>query len=497
MKNPPESPSRSTSEPSSLAISSDWAAKEFAGIDLGDPRRANRLARLMSDAIESPGESICQAANSWSDAKGNYRLLGRPEVTDEVILLEHRKRSIERAVASEEPVLLAVQDTTSVNYTTHEMLDGQGPIGSTGSATGLLLHNTMLIGGVGGEVFGMLGSKIYARSKKGRAEEPPGKRNREPIEKKESYRWIESYEMAQECHAELSSKKPEATPQVISVGDREADIYELLHEAAKHREDGLHLLVRSQHNRQLTKDTDTEGKEQVTRLWDNLEGLPEAGRVEVEVPRTAGMKKRKVTLAIRFSPVEFDVPAHKRKYQKMTGSATMNAILLTEVDGEGKTKICWKLLTTLPISNIETAEEAVRWYSLRWGVEVLHRVLKTGCRVESRQMRKMERLLPMIAIDLIAACYILSMTTAARNRPDTSAYGWLSQDELEALNAQRKTKQEVETISEAVLAIASLGGFLGRKGDGAPGAEVIWRGLRKLDTISEAWQAFKLQNTCG
>jgi hypothetical protein len=32
-----------------------------------------------------------------------------------------------------------------------------------------------------------------------------------------------------------------------------------------------------------------------------------------------------------------------------------------------------------------------------------------------------------------------------------------------------------------------LGGFLGRKGDGEPGAEIIWKALQRLDDITQMW----------
>jgi len=488
----------------------DWAQREFGSIDLGDPRRTRRLVDFMKSTTLKPGASVPDIASSWGEAKGFYRLLAAPEVTAEALFEEHRKGTLRRAGDAPPQVLLAVQDTTTTNYSTRGKLAGQGQIGSRSSgATGLHLHNTLLVGGGAGEIFGLLGAKIYAREGAPRAGQPAGTRDREPIEEKESYRWLESFELARGCHAELCGAAREAgreAPVMVSVGDREADIYELLVEAARHREAGMHLLVRSQHDRQLApeKEPAEEGQEAgdkagQERLWEHLAATPERGQVVVEVPRKGGFKKREVTLSIRYAAVELDVPAHKRKYQKMVETVKMNAVLLVE-EGGGKQAICWRLVTTLPVESVEEAAEIARWYALRWQVEVLHRVLKTGCRVERRQLRTMDRLRPMIAIDLVVACYLMSMVSAARGRPEVAASGWLEEDEIDALHAYQKVAKPegaVVTIGQAVRMIGKLGGHLGRKSDGPPGAEVVWRGLKSLEVITETWRVLTGAKTCG
>jgi hypothetical protein len=488
-----------------IELDPNWAENEFGATELGDPRRTRRFVRVMNDATRNPGKSIPEFSASWGDCKGLYRLVDCPKFTDEVVLEAHRKGTLKRATQSSAQVLLAIQDTTTLNFTSHVKLEGQGSIGRHERTTGLHLHNTLLVGGETGEIFGLLGVKLYARDGKRRAKQAPGTRNREPIEKKESYRWLESFDMASACHTELGSAAREVgshRPTVVSVGDREADIYELLIEASKHRDEGLHLLVRSQHNRKLVSGKEgeqtTEQAEQ-SRLWEHIGTMPERGRVEVEVPRKGNLKKRKVTLSIRYGPVELEVPAHKRKYQKMVEPAKVNAILLVE-EGGGKNAICWKLLTTLPVESVAAAAEIAHWYALRWQVEVLHRVLKTGCRVEDRQLRTMDRLRPMIAIDLVVSCHLMSMASAARGRPETPASDWLDADELDALCAYQQVTESanaVLTIGQAVRMIGKLGGHLGRKGDGPPGTEVIWRGLRKLETITDAWRLFTKPITCG
>ena len=151
------------------------------------------------------------------------------------------------------------------------------------------------------------------------------------------------------------------------------------------------------------------------------------------------------------------------------------------------------MLTTLEVRDFETACRFGAWYALRWQVEVFHRVVKTGCRVEKRQMRNMDRLEPMIALDLVVAAYLMSLISQSRSRPETPASQWLEPVEIQALVGYfhgDPSKASELTIGEAVALIARLGGHLGRKSDGAPGAEVVWRGLKKLETITQSWLIF-------
>ena len=424
---------------------------------------------------------------SWAESKGLYRLLHVPEMNAPNILAAHREASIQRAVESGESIILSVQDTTTLNFSTHTELEGQGAIGNSPKTTGLHLHNTLLVGAQSGQTFGLLDSKIYAREYHKRKNQPPGTRNREPIEKKESYRWIESFVLSSRRARELGTNT-----QLISVGDREADIYELLKEAAESRERKIGLLVRCQHNRKLEA---AEG-EKSQRLWQELSTSPEQGRVQLTLPRTRGIQPQQTELSIRYREVELESPAHKKKYQGLKQSVRLTILELKENKAKG---LHWRLLTTQKIKTLEEAQEIARWYSLRWQIEVLHRVLKTGCRVEKRQLREMDRLKPMIALDLIVSCYLMGMVSHARSSPESLAREWLGEEEVQALIAYQE-KEPAKTpgqktkrleLAQAVKWIAQLGGHLGRKNDGPPGAEVLWRGLQKLQAITEAWRIFQ------
>jgi hypothetical protein len=230
--------------------------------------------------------------------------------------------------------------------------------------------------------------------------------------------------------------------------------------------------------------------------------MPAAEQIQVEVPRSRNQAARKANLEIRFSKVKLKAPAHKTKYLGLNTPLDLWLVEAKEAKPpEGVEAICWRVWTTVEISSSEQAKDAIGWYSKRWNIEEFHRILKTGCKVEERQLESFEKLSLVLVLDLIVASYLLGLTKAARARPEQPATEWLKTDQWQALYCYiHRTKDPTPatpTLSQAVNWIARLGGFLNRKGDGAPGAEVLWRGLRRLDDIAEAFRIFRNQEICG
>lgn len=347
-----------------------------------------------------------------------------------------------------------------------------------------------MVGG-DGRVHGLADAAIYAR-KEQRQGQPAGTRNRQPIGEKESLRWVKGWHAAQRLWKQLGGTRP-----VLSVADREADIYELL--AACLTERAAHgasagLLIRSQHDREL--------EDGAGRMWQGDETLPVRAGLEVELPRgKQGLKARKAILSVRAGRVRLAVPAHKRKYLGLEESLELWALEVRETSPpEGVEPVCWRLLTTEPVTGKEDARKLVAWYALRWRIELLHRVLKSGCKAESRQVHDVEKLKAFIALDLVVASHLLALAWQARVSPEAGSDEWLARPEWEALCVHAAgggaPPPEAPTVGRAVMMIARLGGFLARKGDGDPGAEVIWRGMTRLRMLTEAWLAFRPE-TCG
>jgi len=154
----------------------------------------------------------------------------------------------------------------------------------------------------------------------------------------------------------------------------------------------------------------------------------------------------------------------------------------------------WLLLSTLAVNNFDDAIERIEWYSCRWVIEIYHKVLKSGCKIEERQFEEADRLERYLAIDSVVAWRILGLTFQSRETPQMSCEAFLEPEEWQALYCfTKKTTQapkQAPTLREAALWIAKLGGFLGRKHDGHPGVTVMWRGFQRLADIVATWQVF-------
>jgi hypothetical protein len=446
----------------------DWADEEFGRCQLSEPLR-ERLLQIARRFACRPLARIPQAfEGDVAACRATYRFFAHRDTTIETLLQSHYAATEKRVGEMTGQVVLAVQDTTSLNYGNLGSVLGLGPIGNDVRSQGLYLHSTLAITPQGLPL-GFLDAQCWARD----AEQFGTRKDRWPIEEKESYRWIKSYQAV----AALQQRLPDVT--VVSVGDREADIYELFHEAAKDPR-GPHLLIRAQHDRAL----EDEGK----FLFGAVQSQPIAGYVHLQLPRQQQRAPREAKLAIRCATLRLTPPQSKPNLPVIE----VQAIYASEEQAPpGEEPIEWRLLTTLPVTTFEQAAEKVSWYAQRWGIEVFHRTLKSGCRIEDRQLRNADRLEACLAIDMVVAWRICYLVKLGREVPEAPCTVYFSDSEWKALCAYRNKNpiapDEPPTLREAQRMVAKLGGFLGRKSDGEPGTEVMWRGLQALDLITETW----------
>ena len=469
--------------PPAAPAPASWTEEEFGAVDLGDARLERRLQSIARDFFARPTMNIPQACGSRAKAKAVYRFLDHPQVHLERVLRGHYEATRRRVAAY--PVVLAVQDTTELNYTAHGQCEMLGPIGDRhSSSVGLLVHDTMAYN-LEGTPLGLLDVQCWARDPEDRGKSQ--RRYALPIEQKESAKWLVSYRAA----ARLQGECPGTV--VVSVGDREADLYELFVEA-RAGEGRPHVLVRATRERKLAAPAEEEAEEEAEarRLWDYVRGLPVGGTVELKVPRRGACPGRTAVLEIRFGAVELQAPKRKPGL----GSVRLWALAAEEVGApEGVAPIQWYLLTTLPVENLEQAVEKLRWYALRFQIEVYHRTLKSGCRIEDRQLGHAERIEAGLGIDLVVAWRIAHLAKLGREVPEVPCTVYFEEAQWQALVVfvtQGPPPAQPPTLREAVRMVATrLGGFLGRKSDGEPGAQSLWRGLQRLDDITEMWCAVR------
>ena len=490
----PKNQTQSKSNPADKRASLQWVEKEFASLKIKDGRRAKRLKRMAADFHAAPGRSIPMASGGHAGAKAAYRLIEGGKVGVQDVLGAHGDAVLERVKGSGEQVLLAAQDTVTLNFARRPNTEGLGPIGNKAeSGHGFFIHSTLCVGASGGEVFGLLGAEMWARDKKRFKAGPAGARNRKPIQEKESLRWLEGWRRADELHERLGGER-----KVVSVADREGDIYEgfaLCLETKARRGRGADLLVRAQHDR-------AKSGEGVGSSWSAAEAGEEFRLHTIKVPRSRGRARRQARLEVRFLEVEVEAPAHKSKYLGLDKPLTLWLVVAKEVSPpKGEQPVCWRLWTTVEINDHAAAIEVLGWYSKRWQMEEFHRILKSGCKVEDRQLESLEKLKVVAALDMVVAVGLLALTKAARRQPGGSALGWLTAEQCRALhcycNKTQVAPQSPPTLGEAVFLIAKLGGFLGRKGDGFPGPQVLWRGWRRLEDITTMFGLLNRDANCG
>jgi hypothetical protein len=203
--------------------------------------------------------------------------------------------------------------------------------------------------------------------------------------------------------------------------------------------------------------------------------------------------KRTATLELKYCRVNVIEPVNTPKEFRKNASVALSILYVQEINPpEGMEPIEWYLATNTDIANVDEAMERVRWYVHRWKIERFHYILKNGCKIEELQNRKAERLQKLILMYSIISVRILSMTYLARQKPETPCTELMEEQEWKVLyciaNKTSKVPSTIPTMKEIVAYLAKLGGFLGRKGDGEPGAKVIWKGLNELNIVLEHYK---------
>ena len=431
-----------------------WASEEFAEIDLGDARLNRRVALIAERLSGAPHVSIPTACNGWAETKAAYRLLAHESVTDTEVLAPHVDRTLDRMRGH--PVVLCLSDTTEVDFTRHPA-EGLGTL-SYEFQSGFLLHPVLAVTPQR-LCLGVLGAQWIVRDPTKLGTSLATKKKR-PLEEKESHRWPAAFDQvcaqAQQMHG----------TRLVYVADRESDVYELLLKAQQAPAD---LLIRSNQDRALD-----DGQ----HLHDVVSTAPTVGIVDVSVPKTAERPARTAHLTLRCARVTLRPPY--RKGQTLP-PITITVVRAREEQPEpGCDALDWILLTNRSTTTLEEAQTLLEWYVCRWQIEVYFRILKTGCGIEKLQLADFSRLQVAIAIYLIVAWRIQFLLTLGRDTPDLPCDSVFEPDEWKAawIVARRTAPPTTPPkLQEMIRMVATLGGFLGRAGDGQPGSKTLWTGL--------------------
>lgn len=469
----------------SMAIS---LQDEVRNAKFGDLRLTARLALIVEQLGAKPTMSVPATSRGRAEMEAAYRFFDNPKVTPDKILQPHIEATHERISHCE--VVLLVQDTTELDFTRpHEQVAGAGPL-ECDSRRGAFFHPLIAFND-NGLPLGVAWQKHWAREKietKLTAAEKRRLLHQTPIEGKESNRWVEGIRAAREVAAAC----PGTT--CVCVADSEADIYEMFAEPRATEHGQVHLLIRACQARSTTDP----GQNWLQAARDS----PGLYRCTLNVSaRDAKIKgdtrKRRETREARLAEVEVRAATVTLRPPPRSGiklpPVTVNLVLVEEVNPpDGVTPLQWLLVTTLPIETSEQVRQVVSRYSVRWQIEIYFKTIKSGCRIEQRQLETLDRLMNCLAVYSIIAWKIMYLCRLGRECPDMSCEVIFEPSEWKSvyMTVRKRTPPSTPpTLNEMIRLIASLGGYVIRPKT-QPGTQTLWLGLQRVHDLSTAWKAF-------
>lgn len=422
--------------------------------------------KMTADLARQPEASISGASGSWAATQGAYRLLNNPRVAVESLMEGPVGATLERS--TDESVVLCVMDHSEL-----KPLKGLTP-------TRLWQHGALAVSDATGEVLGLLAMRWVddAVDRGGRA----ARRDR----------WRRS-QLWSETVGQVARRGPSG--RMIAVADAEADDFQTYTACEAH---GFGFVIRAQHDRYVEGGTD--------RLWSHVRASPVRGGLRVSVParpavtdpptrRRPAQPAREAKLTVRFAGVCLDPPRGDGRFDR---SLDVHAVLVEEVDpSAGISPVRWLLLTDEPIENLAAALKVVERYCRRWVIEELHKAQKTGCRLEAARLEGRAAFERLAAITAAVAVHMVQLRDMADRclAPPPQAVGRRRRTPDPRRDDPAELRRRVGPLWVAVVAhlagvkepahltprrfyrtIATKGGWLGRKSDGPPGWQTLWKG---------------------
>jgi len=465
----------------------DGIASELDGIDLGD-KRLNERSQVIIEALGANPEASCNSAiDGWSDTLAAYRFFDNKSVQPEAILNPHVEATKRRM--QEHSVVLIAQDTTELDYSDHPPQDARCL--NTEDRLGLYDHTHLALT-PNGLSLGVVGVEYFDREEEGLGQSK--ERSKLPIEEKESLRWLTGYRLA----CELARDCLET--QVVSVADREADLYDIFMESEQQADEyaqSADFIIRAKIKRSLPQRDPDAGPHAYKKVRDEVSRSELRTTQTIDLPRTPKRAARTATLEVRAIGVTVK-PPHERSYLP---TVSYNVVLVEEVDGPGDgTDVSWLLITSLPIDTLDEIQLVIDYYVARWTIEVFFRVFKTGCQVEQIQLETLARLKNCLAFYKIIAWRIMYLTHLNRECPTLPCDAVFDDSEWKSVwRVVTKTAlpSTPPSLSDFMALLTQLGGYNNRRTESPPGPKPVWTGIRRMTDLATAWTTFgpEPQNT--
>jgi hypothetical protein len=457
--------------------------------ELVDKRLVDRGNKIYQDLFSKSIYSIRQICESESEAKGAYRFLKNKRVSEDDIVRNHQLNCVSSCRGK---YVVCIQDTTEVNLSKHrQRIKRDEFIGTTNSKSetglGFLIHPSLVLDAYTGIPYGYSAIKIWNRPL-----ELVNKYERQyqnlPIEEKESYKWIEVSKQTQETLTDVVQG-------MLIIQDREGDIYQQFASIPDAKTD---LLIRARSNRTLVDKT---------KLFSCLDNKKVAGEYEIEVASClkTKRKKRTATLEVRFKEVEIKNSDKTCKLEEQT--TKLYLIEAKEINYTGKDAICWRLLTTIEVTDFNVAYNCIEWYTWRWTIEEVFKILKKeGFNIEASELESASsiRKLSLMILEVVIKLFLMRI---AYQEPELAieASSCFNEAEIECLEHQitklegktqkQKNPYQKQKLNRYVWCIARMGGWKGYAKQRNPGITTLWLGLKKFDSLMEGWELHKNVST--
>ena len=456
-----------------MGVESDakhWAHTTFGSCELSDVRRTRRVVTMAASLASHAGRSPHAACRGDAAAnEGAYRLLRNDAVDPQAIAEGGFRASIEVARGCAE--VLAVEDTTTLGYG-HAVREELGDLGGAEDAhtRGFHVHSVLLLDAHSGRTLGLGYQQRWCREPQARGQRH--RRAQRAYEDKESFKWQRaSQALAQAFGADVG--------RVISVCDREADVYEYL---AYKRGEGQRFVVRAAWDRRTT------GEQK--RLFAEVEAAPVLGEHRVMVAQRAGRKARKAHVELRACEVEVREPLRR----DTGGWVRVNALLAREAKAaKGETALHWLILTSEPLGDEAAARRVLEHYARRWRIEEFHKAWKSGTRIEERRLqsaRGLERLAVMLAFVAVRLMQLREVLEEPRDSPRRcdEVLDEVQWKVLWLTRTRRAPPEQPPSLRWAYEALAKLGGWGDTKRTGRAGWQTLWEGWFALNERVEGYR---------
>jgi hypothetical protein len=447
-----------------------WAERTFGSVQLHDMRRTRRAVKAATNLAENPLGSLPAQMHTWKETKALYRWLDEPDVTFAALMQPHIQQSREQATSS--PVVLLVQDTTDIDLSHRRKISGVGQIGNE-RGRGFFVQTVLAVRPQTREVLGCMAQEPFVRIPAPEGEQRHQRRKRE---ERESDVWMRQVQ---------AIGTPESGSMWVHVGDRGADMFPFFQAC---RSTQTQFLVRAAQNRRVQ-----ESEEEITYSLTQARAFPSRANRVLELPARHGHQKRSAQLQLAFGQMTLLPPRHEPRAGKEP--LTVWVIRVWEEQApEGEEPLEWLLLTSVPTTTLEEAWERVDWYRHRWLVEDYHQCLKSGCRIEERQLQTVDGLIRLLGLLSPLAVRLLQVRACAREDPERPAYEVIEPLMLAVLAERTGGSPLSMTLGTFWIEVARMGGYLARSHDGPPGWRTIWKGWLSLQTLLEGAQlAFHLR----